>query len=700
MPPKAKAPEVKPKSKKALALQEAIDQANSDAQQAFKQHEQLRTKANQIEKGRCENLYLDETVARARLKKERQHYQSLLAELKTEEQLAYAAYAKHKEWENISAASRLPDVHNLADINSFLSIWRGRQAASDKYVPETTIIATSSPDGLERKKLMFLRGEQRVPPAKRRDEVREELLQCYDAYELAEKIKEAHEWTVSSAAGAATGEVTTSATLSRTEAFNPSAVLEEVYTQLRSTFDFVAATVIHYYDEVIDSPDGETLMRVVTSTNPVIKFGMWVKTKDVTRSFTSLAFPDIEIRLDPKQLTLPKLPKALGLSRENIAVRAVQLAFDPFSCYAKRKAQYYALDCTIKMDLLSFDERPRRNGEWLLREETLASHQLHVEEYPPRTAEARAEDPALRISFEVPHTIAIRQPSLFIGKWNEETFEWEPCSRASLGALFSNTANVAENSRRATFVAAEFAQFAVLHETVSDVLYESWSLKPLDSNRILIALEGRHRSDASDREFRFLLEDAGCRLMSPNDEALASLRQGWWSPAVLLRKLKQAGFNFLVCDEEAVFLENVVPKSRALEAKAYADIAQFCQYYTIASTQHNKHGEDPDMALFRVSKKWLRPEEEDETFGIPTAVDVWHSVRYRKDDCAVAAFTETDETPNLNIISGTETHHNLYSLLVPIEGEEELRGQLLNTNYLLRRCVTQFLHLVRPLSWG
>lgn len=711
MPPKTKAQLEKPKSRKALALQEAVDQANSAAQLIYKQREQLRVKTDQIEKGNRENLYLDETVARARLKTERQHFRSLVVELKTEEQRAYATYAKHREWEGISVASRLPDVHNPADINAFLAIWRSRQAASDTYVPETTIIASSvAGEAGERKRLTFLRGEQRLPPAKRREEVREELLQCYDAYELAEKIKEAQDVALDAAAVATASTTTASPTAavnglpstarSGKTAHRPNEALEEVYAQLRSTFDFVAASVLRFYDEVIDSADGETLMRTVTGDNPVIKFGMWVKTKEIARSFTSLAFPEIEIRLDPKQVTLPKLPKALGLSRENIAVRAVQLAFDPFSCYAKRRAQYYALDCTMKVDLLSFEERPRRNGEWLLRAETTESHKLHVEEYPPRTAEAHAEDPALRISFEVPLSIVVRQPSLFIGKWNDETHEWEPCSRALLGASFGNTAHVAENPRRATFVTAEFAQFAVLHETVFDVLYESWSLKPFDGNRVLISLECRHRGDATDREFRFLIEDARCRLLSPSDEALAALREGWWSPAVLLRKVKQAGFNFLVHDEEAAFLDNVVPKSRALEEKAYADMAQFCQYFTIASTHHNKYGEDPDMALFRVSKTWLRPEEEDETLDIRTAVDAWHSVRYRKDDCALVVFTEADQTTDLHLINEAETHFNLYSLLAPVEGEEVLRGQLLSTNYLLRRCVTQFLHLVRPLSWG
>ncbi|KAK7197094.1 hypothetical protein NESM_000654400 [Novymonas esmeraldas] len=693
MPPKAKAPEPKPKSKKALALQAALDQATSDAQQTYKQHEQLRAKADHIEKGRREHLLLDGTVARERLKAERQRYRAAVAELTAEEQLAFATYAKHDQWARVSEASRLPDVRSEADINDFLSSWKGRQAMNDRYEPDTVVIASHMQGGGGPHdaggKLLFIRGEQRLAPQKRQAFVKEDLLQCYDAYELAEKIKEAQDTFGSSAA----------TTLSPGAA--PSAaVLEEVYSQLLDTFDFVATNTLRFYDQIIDSGDGETVMRTVSATNPVIKFGLWVKTKDVTRSFTSLAFPEIEIRLDPKQNTLPKLPKMLGLSKENIAVRAVQLAFDPYSCYASRHSQYYALDCTVKIDLLTFEDRPRFNGEWLLRAETPESHQLCVEEYPPRTAEARVEDPALRISFEVPHSIVIRQPSLFIGRWNEETHEWEPCSGATLGASFGPTARVTENPRRATFIASELAQFAVLHETVYDVLYESWSLKPFDGSRILFSLEGRHRGDATDREFRFLLEDGKCRLLSPEDDELAALRSSWWSPAVLLRKLKQTGFNFLVRDEEAGYLENVIPKSRELEEKAYADMAQFSQYFIIASSHHNKYGEDADMALFRVSKRWLRPGEEDEAFDIPTAVDVWHSVRYRTEDCVLSCFTESDEMTNLNVLDNAETHYNLFGLLTPVEGEETLRGQLLNTNYLLRRCVLEFLRLVRPLTWG
>lgn len=38
----------------------------------------------------------------------------------------------------------------------------------------------------------------------------------------------------------------------------------------------------------------------------------------------------------------------------------------------------------------------------------------------------------------------------------------------------------------------------------------------------------------------------------------------------------------------------------------YSDIAQYSQYFVIASTRHNKGGEDADMTLFRISKNACR----------------------------------------------------------------------------------------------
>lgn len=681
MPPKAKKEEPKPLSKKAKALQAAMSEAVSGAQQLYKQHEIQRVRADGKDKGKRDLMFLDEAIERERLKAEQLSFQKLVAEFARAEELTFINYKKHREWEDISYSSRLPDAHNEADTNAFLGEWVDQQNSFEHYNPNVTVLVSTVDANKPSKKLTFIRGEQCVLASKRQQIIGDELQRCFAAYELTERIKESRD-------------------IAANRSFPYGALLDKVYEQVLCSFNFITVMSLLYYDTVIDSSDGETLMRVVPAKSPVIKFGLWVKVKETTRSFTSLSFPDVEIRLDPKQNSLPRLPKMLGLSKENIAVRVVQLAFDPYSSTVSRGKQYYALNCTLKVDLIGFSERPHRTGDWLMRGETAESHVLQIENYPPNSTEARTEDPGLRISFEIPQNLVVRQPSLFIGKWNVETREWEPCSHAILGASFGPAARVEPNPRRATFTVSELAQFAVLHETVHDAPYECWSLKPMSSESVLCILEGRHRGDATDREFRILIEGARCRLLAPDDPELGQLHTEWHEPAILFRELKQAGFNFLLVNEDSIFLENIVPKSVALEEKAYRDIAQFAQTHTFASSCHNKGGEDPDMALFRVSRKWLQPDEEDDSLDIPAESSEWYSIRYRSENCVLASFQEQADNTDLNILPGSETHFNLHYLLASLDGEEAVRGQIVSTNYLLRRCIYELLCLIRPLSWS
>lgn len=719
MPPKTQKADKNAKPKKVSAQQQALDQAVVDAKKLLKQHEVQRVQAEREDKAQRDAFLLDATLEKQRLGKERDQYVAAIAHLREEEQLAYKEYEKHVGWRHVPDASRLPDVHKEGDINAFLGLWKEEEAALDAYAPETTVIASNSGPAASNNALstmsaggtvphhfLFLRGEQKVSATKRRAMIDEELHRCLEAYELTKAIERERDQTVLVACdgdggGSGAGGVRpTSATTVSSD--NYAETLSKVHDQILHALDVVTINTLLYYDEVLeDTTDGETLMKSVPADSPLLKLGIWVKVKDVTRSFTSLVFPSLEIRLDPKALTLPKLPKALGLSKENVAVRVVQLAFDPHCGCSSKGKEYYALNCTFKVDLLSFSHRPHENGAWRMRAETQEEHELHCEPYPPLSLESRSEDPSFRISFEVPPTLVIRQPTLLVGKWMESKEEWEPCSHTTFGAAFGGTARVETRPRRATFVTNELALFGVLLEKVFDAPFESWSLRPLGFDQVLLTLEGRHRGDASDREFRVLIEDAACKLILPDDVELEPLRASWTEPATLFRELARAGFSFLLDDEDAKYMDRVVPKSRALEEKAYRDMSQFCQYYAISSSRHNKHGEDCDMGLFRLSRQCRPTEEDKDVFDYRMDHDeVWHSIRYRVENCAMAAFVDSEDHADLNVLRGCETHLNLYTLLLPLKGEEELRDQLTHTNFLLRRCVYQLLMLLRPLSWG
>lgn len=717
MPPKVagrpapKAAKLDKKSRKALAQQQAMEEATTHAQKLYNQHEVQRIEHERTEKVQRDLVFLDMTLEKERLHGEKLAFVKVQREFVNEEKLAFQEHEKHMRWAHIPDASRLPDVSSQREINTFLGVWKEHDAAFNDFHAEDVVIASAPVNGTNHHSLQFIRGEQGMPTAKRKKLIDMELDMCHQAFELTKAIQLAQDEYVAETVIPVGGTVRLAGqTRANSKTMQEIGYLHEenlrnVNKQILAAMDFITVNAVMYYDVALDGtdPEKETLCRVLPEGRPIFKYGLWIKVKEATRSFTSLVFPDIDVRLDPKSSALPKLPKALGLSKENVAVRALQFSFNPFAGYDLRGREYYALDCTVKVDLLGFTHRPYDLGEWQLRSGTQESYTLQCQEYPSSSAEARVEDPAFRISFVVPQTLVIRQPSLLIGKWVKETMEWEPCSHVMFGASLGGGASARgdSNVRRATFTAGELAHFAVLQEKVFDAPYEYWSIRPISYDQVVVTLEGRRRGDASDRVIHILVENTQCKLLAPDDTELQALRDGWCAPVTLFRSLAQAGFNFLLHDEDARFLNNVVPKSAALETKAYTDIAQFCQFYSVASTRHNHYGEDPDVALFRLFKKPREIEEELSPYhNVEVCDDEWHHVRYQVSSCVLSAFTEDQDFPDLNVLQGHESHYNLFSLLSRLEGEDAIRAQLVNTNYLLRRCVLQILHLVRPLSWG
>nr|CCC89946.1 unnamed protein product [Trypanosoma congolense IL3000] len=667
------------KVKKPKQSQIVLNKAIETADKLFKMHERERVKMETADRFALQKSSLDEATEKERLRQDQEIYTEFLDELEERKVLAYKEYEKHRLWNLIPEASRLPPIRSQSAINTFLSAWRDREKVNTLYFPSVEVHIKRDSSGNFPRVQRFHKGELGISQAACRRMLTEELNQCVTAYELVEKIRL---------------EADRSLTFGQTadlDFFNEN--IGNVCEQVMDSFDFVTSHALLNYDIALDGPESEFLTVAIPPTDPVTKFGLWVKVKETTRSFASLVFPTVSVRLDPKSTALPKLPKALGLSKENVAVRVVQVRFDPYGHYGCTGKEYYALPCVIRVDLLNFTERPKQSGDWLFRSETEEAHKLDIVPYPPPVLEGTEESPVLRVSFEVPSTIAMRQPTLLIGKWVEKSKEWEPCSHTTAASELSMP------ERMCSFAVGEFGTFTILQGKGFDVPYEYWRLQPVSCDEVIMVLEGRHRGEASDREFRILIHDAKCKLIYPNDPELTLLREQWMEPATLVRLLSQAGFNFLLHDDDAVYLEGIVPKSSALENKVYADIAQFCLFYVIAGSRHNKCGEDPNLALFRMSTR-THLDADDAPDLLRESTDGWHSVRYQTHCCAFAAFDEVSDVPDLRILEGHETHLNLYTLLLKEKGEEVRLLSLHRTNFLLRRCVYQLLSLVRPLTWG
>jgi cancer susceptibility candidate protein 1 len=256
------------------------------------------------------------------------------------------------------------------------------------------------------------------------------------------------------------------------------------------------------------------------------------------------------------------------------------------------------------------------------------------------------------------------------------------------------------STRKATFLSQNLTKMAIIQEKGFDVPYERWFLYPVDNESVTFVIEGKRRNDISDREVHILVRNNLCKLLNPQDPELQYLREEWYTPASLLRLLSNSGFNFVLQESDSTYIPDILPKIWAMENKAYDDIALFCTTMEFASSTHNKCGEDPNMCLFRVSKR-MRDLESSEAFSVELSDDEqWYTVRYERDRCSFTKCKETDVEANLEELPGHEVHLNLY-MIMKNTIDAELTDQCIGTSdLLLQNAVKQLLMLIRPLTWG
>lgn len=672
------------KAKKAQEMLEAaMKKASEDAQKLFKQHEKERRFAELQDKSDRDLELFDFTIEQERLVTERDAYKSIQQELEELRALDFKENAKHEQWSTVVDASWLPSVTSESEINAFLGAWREEQLVNEFPVAETTIlISNNSSGGTLKDHMHLIRGDIRATKELRQRRIDVDLELCKQAKLLTDELLKSRDRALMS------GDTGAVVFVNR--------MLKAVYTQILDTLDVIACNTLQYYDLVLDHPEDETLVKQIPKESPMIKYGLWIKIKEATRSFTTLRFSDIGVSLDPKDSTVHKLPKALGLSKENVAMRVMQLSFDPYGVWVDDAVgqEFYTLDCLLVVEPMSFAERPKKLGEWLHRAETAETHRLHKQEYPPKASaeSGRNEDPSLRVSFEVPENVVIRQKSLLIGKWNAAQRKWDPCGHCNLSGD--------STSRKTSFVTSDLTTMAIIQEKGFDVPYEQWQLFPLGDDQVLFVIEGRRRGEVSDREIKILVCEGKCKLLFPEEKELTHLRENWLPPATLLRLLSRAGYNLLLTDYDAEFTPGIRPKTKAMEEKGYHDISLFCTRHAIASTRHNKLGENRDMALFRISRD-SRPENSEE----PLLRDVdddnaWLSIRYERERCVISKFRESEPEPNLSNSDGKVTHLNFVMLMANEYGDNAVKNMVTSGNKLLQHAVLQLLHLTRPFTWG
>lgn len=677
---------------------ELKERAQGIANKLYRQHEMERLTTEKADRERAQREYSSLGLERERISQEKQEYKSIGLMKNRLLDISLKEFKKHQSWRNIIPTARdggpmwLPDVESEADINAFLSVWEDDD--------------NSSGEGVQR-------------------DMHKDLAAVTEAYELTQRILEARD---ALQLNVVSGD---KATLVKTDAHRRNCI--NVYNMMLTKIDQMTANILHYLDQYIDRDEeqGVTIckdryqrqvegkMRVFPAA---VGYGLWAgdrRARHRSIDFKATSAPsdntDLKICVAPKEGA--HLPTALELVKDR-GIRVMQFPYDPFSLRSGNMrpieedgSEYYALGCILVVECLQYPKPPAQTGHWTLRTEGPLAKGLRRCPYPPPDADQGSAKP-IKIQFPVPERVVVRHRHPFIGIWNQHECCWD----------FRGTSeyNYKKDDRVASFATQYLGITAIIQDKGFDVPYDSWHMYPKGDDEVMYVIVGKLRGEISDREVHILIRGQRCKVVEPQEQELDYLREEWYTPATLLRKLGESGYLFTFSDADAQFFPDVKPKTKALEAKAYKDIAHFCTAHAFASSKHNAARidcaignvpEDPSMALFRISKET----RSDATAGTPFSRSdaependgKWNCVRYEEHRCAFCQCKEGDHEADMRDAQGSQTHLNLYKTLSAAESssktlaEEIVKPRYLQPDHLLlHQAVFEILSLTRPLSFG
>eukprot|EP00996_Jenningsia_fusiforme_P002729 NODE_354_length_2397_cov_50.243186_g329_i0.p1 GENE.NODE_354_length_2397_cov_50.243186_g329_i0~~NODE_354_length_2397_cov_50.243186_g329_i0.p1 ORF type:complete len:655 (+),score=145.10 NODE_354_length_2397_cov_50.243186_g329_i0:188-2152(+) len=639
----------KKRMKEQMKREELETRTRQIAEHMFKVHEKER--GNQ-EKGDRQKRHLEQVRAEReeeRLAHESKEFARVWADYTLRIDLALKEFNKFQDWANIVNVSTLPSVNNEADINSFLSVWR-----------EGSWEDAGNEDQKRDLDRDFVVIEQAV-----------ELIRLINIeIDKAKEARDAPAYTSKSKARVALHKQN----------------MANLFQQIQNTLDRFTSNVMQYLDKYLDEGDDQPLTLCKESKS--VKAGLWCGNK--YPRVRSVDFSSLAIVISPKDGA--HLPKQLNLMN-NVAVRVLQLSFDPMCIYEKDDVglEYYSLGNVLIVETMSVPQPAKHVKDWVLRMETQLAHDVQRIPYPPPVSDFGAPPP-IRVSFQVPENIVVRHTAPVIGIWSQKHSCWLPDG--------TNDFTYDKTTRRATFLTQNLTRMAVIQEKGFDVPYEQWYMYPIDSESVMFVLEGRRRNEISDRQVHILVRNNLCKVVKPEEPELSALRSEWYSPTTLLRLLSNSGYHFILRDCDADYTPDILPKTLVMENKGYSDIALFCTTFEFASSRHNKFGEDRNMTLFRASRQ-MRDEESTRPLQVDLEDDDrWFTIRYEKERCVLTQSRESDEHANLEEMPGCETHLNLYMMFSAQFSQDVVEAHIGPSDLLLHNAVRQLLCLVRPFTWG
>ncbi|KAM7115361.1 dynein axonemal intermediate chain 7 isoform 2-T2 [Molossus nigricans] len=301
--------------------------------------------------------------------------------------------------------------------------------------------------------------------------------------------------------------------------------------------------------------------------------------------------------------------------------------------------------------------------------------------YPPTTTEDFETEntfPPIEVMLEVnENVIFFEQP--MVARWDAEGKHWKTDG-------ISNVVYKSEE-RLITFSLETFGPITLIQDTHINMPYQSWELRPLGMNNILLTVITIFT------EIQIQIKEDLCMLTSiklKNKTHPSVLEGKWMTPISFSIALKAAGVNIFPTEHSHFYVATNY-KVPLVEMKVYREMALLSSAFAFAWSKWNTQCGSKKV-VFKVSEHLTKEEE-------PIENSNWTLLMFSGDRAQMLKIEEDSEKFSETLKEDTEFHSTLYHMVKDFASKEAME-KVRSSNCLFLNCVCQMLLLTRLFSYS
>uniref|UniRef100_A0A2K6GBM9 Dynein axonemal intermediate chain 7 n=1 Tax=Propithecus coquereli TaxID=379532 RepID=A0A2K6GBM9_PROCO len=340
--------------------------------------------------------------------------------------------------------------------------------------------------------------------------------------------------------------------------------------------------------------------------------------------------------------------------------------------------QFTPLGGVYHLDILELPPQCKPVKGWMIVE--ILKEGLQKYKYPPETTEEYDPEnvfPPIDVTLEVHENVIFFEDPMVV-RWDAEGKHWRT----------DGISNVSYNQeeRLITFCLETFGPVTLIQDTHINMPYQSWELRPLDVNKVLLIVTTVFT------EIQIQIKENLCMLSSiklKDKKEYSSILEGkWMTPFSFIMALKEAGLNIFP-SVHSHFYVAINTKVPLVEMKAYRQMALLSSAFAFGWSKWNLLCNSTKV-VFKV-KEHLTEE--------CTKNPNWVLLMFTGDRAQTLKINEESEAFSEALKEETEFHSTLYHMVKDFASREAME-KTRSSNCQFLDAVCQMLLSTRLLSYS